>query len=191
MFVNNKRFDCIYITNKTLKRSNTLGINNESGFGLRFISSKQLLFKDIKETEKPKKIYNHKSNKQLEIIAKFRYSLNAQLEKAKKSIENISFKSSQNCTFEDIRDSQLLHEKKENYKRYKKFKSSKYNHYFTFNNLNNEESKGKDSNENKKTYSTKNIIVENEFEDIFEGAEEIEAIKRLNKAYAKYEKQNS
>ena len=81
--------------------------------------------------------------------------------------------------------------KKENYKRYKKFKSSKYNHYFAFNNLNNEESKGKDSNENKKTYSTKNIIVENEFEDIFDGAEEIEAIKRLNKAYAKYEKQNS
>ena len=189
--MSNNKIEIGHITNKTLKRSNTLGINNESGFGLRFISSKQLLFKDIKETEKPKKIYNHKSNKQLEIIAKFRYSLNAQLEKAKKSIENISFKSSQNCTFEDIRDSQLLHEKKENYKRYKKFKSSKYNHYFTFNNLKNEESKGKDSNENKKTYSTKNIIVENEFEDIFEGAEEIEAIKRLNKAYAKYEKQNS
>jgi len=189
--MSNNKIEIGHITNKTLKRSNTLGINNESGFGLRFISSKQLLFKDIKETEKPKKIYNHKSNKQLEIIAKFRYSLNAQLEKAKKSIENISFKSSQNCTFEDIRDSQLLHEKKENYKRYKKFKSSKYNHYFTFNNLNNEESKGKDSNENKKTYSTKNIIVENEFEDIFDGAEEIEAIKRLNKAYAKYEKQNS
>ena len=189
--MSNNKIEIGHITNKTLKRSNTLGINNESGFGLRFISSKQLLFKDIKETEKPKKIYNHKSNKQLEIIAKFRYSLNAQLEKAKKSIENISFKSSQNCTFEDIRDSQLLHEKKENYKRYKKFKSSKYNHYFIFNNLNNEESKGKDSNENKKTYSTKNIIVENEFEDIFEGAEEIEAIKRLNKAYAKYEKQNS
>jgi len=82
--MSNNKIEIGHITNKTLKRSNTLGINNESGFGLRFISSKQLLFKDIKETEKPKKIYNHKSNKQLEIIAKFRYSLNAQLEKAKK-----------------------------------------------------------------------------------------------------------
>ena len=181
--------DIEHFSKKALKRANTLNLNNDSTFGLKCISSKELLFKDIKESENPKKLYNHKSNKQLEIIAKFRYSLNAQLEKAKKSIENISFKSSQSCTFEDIRDNQLLLDKKENYKRYKKFKSSKYNHYYNLNNLKYEESKGKNS-ENKKTYSTKNVIVENEFEDIIDGDEEIEAIKRLNKAYAKYEKQN-
>jgi 3-phosphoglycerate kinase len=56
--MSNNKIEIGHITNKTLKRSNTLGINNESGFGLRFISSKQLLFKDIKETEKPKKIYD-------------------------------------------------------------------------------------------------------------------------------------
>ena len=188
--INNNKIEIGHITNEPLKRANTLNMNNESRLGLKFISSKELIFKNIKETEKPKKLYNHKSNKQLEIIAKFRYSLNAQLEKAKKSIENISFQNSQNCTFEDIRDSQLIQEKKENYKRFKKFKSSKLNHHYTFNNLNIEERKGKNSNEDKKTYSTKNIIVENEFEDIIDGAEEIEAIKRLNKAYAKYEKQN-
>ena len=186
---NNNMIDIEHFSKKPLKRANTLNLNNDSTFGLKCISSKELLFKDIKESENPKKLYNHKSNKQLEIIAKFRYSLNAQLEKAKKSIENISFKSSQSCTFEDIRDNQLLLDKKENYKIYKKFKSSKYNHYYNLNNLKYEESKGKNS-ENKKTYSTKNVIVENEFEDIIDGDEEIEAIKRLNKAYAKYEKQN-
>ena len=186
---NNNIKDIEHFSKKPLKRANTLNLNNDSTFGLKCISSKELLFKDIKESENPKKLYNHKSNKQLEIIAKFRYSLNAQLEKAKKSIENISFKSSQSCTFEDIRDNQLLLDKKENYKIYKKFKSSKYNHYYNLNNLKYEESKGKNS-ENKKTYSTKNVIVENEFEDIIDGDEEIEAIKRLNKAYAKYEKQN-
>ena len=151
---NNNIKDIEHFSKKPLKRANTLNLNNDSTFGLKCISSKELLFKDIKESENPKKLYNHKSNKQLEIIAKFRYSLNAQLEKAKKSIENISFKSSQSCTFEDIRDNQLLLDKKENYKRYKKFKSSKYNHYYNLNNLKYEESKGKNS-ENKKTYSTK------------------------------------
>ena len=158
--------------------------------GVKFISSKQLLFKNIKESENNKKINCHKSNKQIAILAKFRYSLNSQLEKAKKSIENINFKNSPNCTFEDIRDNQILYEQKENYKRYKKYKSSKYNNYYKFDNINMEESKSKNSNEEKKSMSKKNIIVENEFEDIVDGAEEIEAIKRLNKAYAKYEKHN-
>ena len=146
---------------------------------------------NIKEPKNQKKINGHKSNKQLAILAKFRYSLNYQLEKAKKSIENINFKNSQNCTFEDIRDNQILYEKKENYIRYKKYKSSKYNNYYNFDNVNMEECKNKNSIEEKKSVSKKNIIVENEFEDIVDGFEEIEAIKRLNKAYAKYEKHNS
>ena len=53
-----------------------------------------------------------------------------------------------------------------------------------------EENKIKNSNEKKKSISNKNIIFENNYEDFVEGAEEIEALKRLDKAYAKYEKQN-
>ena len=53
-----------------------------------------------------------------------------------------------------------------------------------------EENKIKNSNEKKKSISNKIIIFENNYEDFVEGAEEIEALKRLDKAYAKYEKQN-
>ena len=181
--------------NKTLKRSNTLNTKFLKGtkFGLNSVSSKQLLFKDIKKIENSKKnnfIENHKSSKKLVLLEKFRYSLNVQLEKAKKSIENISFKNTQNFTFEDIRDSQIQNEKSDNFQRYKKFKSSKYNNYYNFNNLKNEENKINNSNEKKKSISNKNIIFENNYEDFIEGAEEIEALKRLDKAYAKYEKQN-
>ena len=189
------------IDNKISKRSNTLGINSmtEPKFGMNFISSKELLFKDIninnninnKEIENSKKDNNkHKSSKQLKILAKFRYSFNAQLEKAKKSIENLNFKNSKNVTFEDIRDSQLLSEKNENFKRYKKYKSSKYNNYYDFNNLKTEESKSKNLYEIKNSLSDKNIIYENNLEDFVDGPDEIEALKRLNKAYDKYEKQN-
>ena len=171
----------------------------EPKFGMNFISSKELLFKDIninnninnKEIENSKKDNNkHKSSKQLKILAKFRYSFNAQLEKAKKSIENLNFKNSKNVTFEDIRDSQLLSEKNENFKRYKKYKSSKYNNYYDFNNLKTEESKSKNLYEIKNSLSDKNIIYENNLEDFVDGPDEIEALKRLNKAYDKYEKQN-
>ena len=176
--------------NKKMQRSNTfINSNIDFKFGIKSISSKQILFKDIKEKE-TSKIYSHKSNKQLAILAKFRYSLNAQLEKAKKSIENISFKNSENFTFEDIRDSQLLKDKNNDYRFYKKYKSSKYNNYYNFNNFKTEESKVKEYKEDKKSISSKNIIEENIFEDLVDGSEELEAIKRLNKAYAKYERKN-
>ena len=197
-FINEEKKLDNNLDNKKLTRSNTLSINliTEPKFRKNFISSKELIFKDINinninELENSKKNNNkHKSNKQLEILAKFRFSFNAQLEKAKKSIENLSFKNSKNCTFEDIRDSQILNEKNENFKRYKKYKSSKYNNYYNFNNFKTEESKSKNNYEIKKGLSDKNIIYENNFEDFVDGPEEIEALKRLNKAYAKYEKQN-
>ena len=148
------------------------------------------MLKKQKIQKKNNIIENHKSSKKLVLLEKFRYSLNVQLEKAKKSIENISFKNTQNFTFEDIRDSQIQNEKSDNFKIYKKFKSSKYNNYYNFNNLKKEENKIKNSNEKKKSISNKNIIFENNYEDFVEGAEEIEALKRLDKAYAKYEKQN-
>ena len=198
-FINEEKKLDNNLDNKKLTRSNTLSINliTEPKFRKNFISSKELIFKDINinninELENSKKNNNnkHKSNKQLEILAKFRFSFNAQLEKAKKSIENLSFKNSKNCTFEDIRDSQILNEKSENFKRYKKYKSSKYNNYYNFNNFKTEESKSKNNYEIKKGLSDKNIIYENSFEDFVDGPEEIEALKRLNKAYAKYEKKN-
>ena len=198
-FINEEKKLDNNLDNKKLTRSNTLSINliTEPKFRKNFISSKELIFKDINinninELENSKKNNNnkHKSNKQLEILAKFRFSFNAQLEKAKKSIENLSFKNSKNCTFEDIRDSQILNEKSENFKRYKKYKSSKYNNYYNFNNFKTEESKSKNNYEIKKGLSDKNIIYENNFEDFVDGPEEIEALKRLNKAYAKYEKKN-
>jgi hypothetical protein len=40
-------------------------------------------------------------------IQKFNDTIQSQFEKAKKSIENISFKNSESCTFEDFRDGQF------------------------------------------------------------------------------------
>jgi serine/threonine protein kinase len=192
----NKKED-VNLNGKKLIRSNTINKmfpnSSEQKFSLKLFSSKELLNKNIKgkeTTNKIQKIRAHKSNKQLAILAKFRYSLNVQLEKAKKSIGNINFQSSKNCTFEDIRDSQLLNEKKDIYKRFKKFKSSKYTNYYLINNLNTEECKNKNSIDEKNETDNKNIIFENDFEDIVDGAEEIAAIKRLNKVYAQYEKKN-
>jgi serine/threonine protein kinase len=192
----NKKED-VNLNGKKLIRSNTINKmfpnSSEQKFSLKLFSSKELLNKNIKgkeSTNKIQKIRAHKSNKQLAILAKFRYSLNVQLEKAKKSIGNINFQSSKNCTFEDIRDSQLLNEKKDIYKRFKKFKSSKYTNYYLINNFNTEECKNKNSIDEKNETDNKNIIFENDFEDIVDGAEEIAAIKRLNKVYAQYEKKN-
>ena len=53
-----------------------------------------------------------------------------------------------------------------------------------------EESKSKNLYEIKNSLSDKNIIYENNLEDFVDGPDEIEALKRLNKAYDKYEKQN-
>jgi len=180
--------------NSRLKRSNTININwnNDSKFGLKYFSSKEMLFNDIKDIEDQKAIKNnHKSNKQLALLAKFRYSLNIQLEKAKKSIENISFKSNQNFTFEDIRDNQFQKdmERQKKEKRYKKYKSSK-NNVYNFDYLKFEESKTKYENNDKKSVSNKNIIFENDYEDIINGEEEKAALERLNRAYSKFEKKN-
>ncbi len=180
--------------NSRLKRSNTININgnNDSKFGLKYFSSKEMLFNDIKEIEEQKAIKNnHKSNKHLALLAKFRYSLNIQLEKAKKSFENISFKSNQNFTFEDIRDNQFQKdmERQKKEKRYKKYKSSK-NNVYNFDYLKFEESKTKYENNDKKSVSNKNIIFENDYEDIINGEEEKAALERLNRAYSKFEKKN-
>ena len=186
-----------------IKRSNTryISSNNQEKFGMKLLSQKGLFSSGISEEmeenmNKKGKKNNIKSNT-LVLLEKFKDSLNNQLEKAKKSIENISFKNTESCTFEDFRDGQFNYEKKndDNIKRYKRHKSSKYNNYM-FNNLglgdnaiinNNKNNKGKV----KKSISNKNVIVENDLEDMFEeGEEEIAALDRLNKAYQKFGKEN-
>ena len=188
-----------------LKRSNTRYISskNQERFGIKLLSQKELFFPGIseetKESNKKEGIKNNfKSNKQLVFLERFRDSLNIQLEKAKKSIENISFKSTTNCTFEDFRDGQFNNENKkenkneENIRRYKKHKSSKYNNYM-FNNLglgDNNNTTKKLENKIKKSISNKNIILENDLEDIVDDPEEMAALDRLNKAYEKFGKEN-
>ncbi len=203
---NNTDNNCDKKIDNILKRSNTRYISskNQERLGIKLLSQKELFFPGISEKEeennKKKGMKNNfKSNKQLVFLEKFKDSLNVQLEKAKKSIENISFKSTTNCTFEDFRDGQFNNENKkenkneENIRRYKKHKSSKYNNYM-FNNLglgdNINNICKKLENKIKKSVSNKNIILENDLEDIVDDPEEMAALDRLNKAYEKFGKEN-
>ena len=69
---------------------------------MKLLSQKSLFFPGIDEQKDEdnqlrKGIQNNfKSNKNLFLLEKFKDSLNDQLEKAKKSIENISFKNTEN-----------------------------------------------------------------------------------------------
>ena len=198
------------ILKNMIKRSNTKFISSKNG--IQLFKHKGLVSpeKDEKNEDNNEHIgikNTFKSNKQLVFLEKFKDSLNVQLEKAKKSIENISFKSTTNCTFEDFRDGQFNNDKKiENknddidnkHRRYKKHKSSKYNNYM-FNNLgltennnnnNNNISNKNEDNKIKKSVSNKNIIIENDLEDIIDDPEEIAALDRLNKAYERFGKEN-
>ena len=158
-----------------------------------------------------------KSSKQLEILEKFNDSLQTELEKAKKTIENMSFKNTEHCTFEDIRDNQFssakkrpfkikglekidenidlnqnpisLHHKEKNKKHYKRHVSSKFNNFMYKKNNVVVDNKNR-SNSSKKEKSSKNIIVENDFEDILDGEEQKAALDRLNKAFARFGKEN-
>ena len=193
---------------KELKRANTKIITdkNYEKLGRKLFSDKGLFIyneNDEKNEKDEKKVKNRRqSNKQFEMLEKFRDSLNVQLERAKKSIENISFKNTENCTFEDFRDGQFNSDKQSeknniaHNKKYRKHESSKYNNYM-FNGLCLDSNEIKNSginnnncNSNKKKPINKNVILENEFEDIVEGAEELAALDRLNKAYERFEKEN-
>ena len=187
------------INKNPIKRSNTryISSNNQEKMGMKLLSQKSLFFPGIDEQKDEdnqlrKGIQNNfKSNKNLFLLEKFKDSLNDQLEKAKKSIENISFKNTENCTFEDFRDGQFNNEKKSDHiLRYKKHKSSKYNNYM-FKNYNLNDNANKKNNKNiKKSISNKNVIIENDLEDIIDNSENMEALDRLNKAYEKFGKEN-
>ena len=162
----------------------------------------------------PKKL---SSTKQIELLEKFNDSLQNQLEKAKKSIENISFKNTEHCTFEDIRDNQFYsakkrqikikgiekidenidisnryehhnHHKNEKQKKCKRHISSKFNNLM-FQKQEVVDNKNR-SNSSQKNKSNKTIIVENEFEDIIDGEEQKAALDRLNKAFERFGKEN-
>ena len=167
----------------------------------------------------PKKL---SSNKQIAILEKFNDSLQTQLEKAKKSIENISFKNTENCTFEDFRDNQFInsakkhqlkikgiekidenvdisnkhhhhnhHHNNDQQKKYKRHISSKFNNLLYNKNeiVENVDNKNR-SHSSEKNKSNKNIIIENDFEDIIDGEEQKAALDRLNKAFERFGKEN-
>ena len=149
------------------------------------------------------------------MVEKFSNSLQTQLEKAKKTIENMSFKNSKHCTFEDFRDSQFssarkntpkiygFEQLKENIdinhpKKIKKQISSKVNNIFSTKINFNEvaitdfdtKNRSNSSKKSKQSNNSKGIIIENDFEDIVEGEEQKAAIERLNKAFERFGKEN-
>ena len=158
----------------------------------------------------PKKL---SSTKQIEILEKFNDSLQTQLEKAKKSIENLSFKNTENCTFEDFRDSQFKSAKKssikiqgienisDNIRHHHHHKNDhEHNKYYKrnvsskFNNLLNKknsivEIKNRSNSSKKSNVNNKNAIIENDFEDIMDGEEQKAALDRLNKAFERFGKE--
>ena len=156
----------------------------------------------------------------IQYLENFRVSLNNQLEKAKKSIENMSFKNTECCTFEDFRDSQLNkmknnllkkvsndkiptgYQKHSNVYKYKENKEIKQNKKSKdFNEKKDIEEKNiieKEINEKKELFNN-NINKENyinnslrasDFKDYVDDEKEIAALERLNKAYQKYGKEN-
>ena len=123
-----------------------------------------------------------------------RDSFNVELEKMKKKIDSMSFKNTECCTFEDVRDVQLSNNKKKQIyengkgkikkitleKLYNKHKSSNY----VIPNIYNSEKKLKIK-EDKKNESDD----ESDSNDLFEKVEEKEMIERLNRAFYKYGKE--
>ena len=196
-----------------IKRANTKYISSKNQLS-NIYSPKNIPNTARKINIKPRKLnydlspQKLSSTKQLEILEKFNDSLQTQLEKAKKSIENISFKNSENCTFEDFRDSQMNANNKINKKsplkikkfenlkensdkKIKKYQSSKFNNLI-FNNVTIDTKNIEMSNSSKKSVSNKNVnvIVENDFEDIIEDDEQRAALERLNRAYERFGKEN-
>ena len=200
-----------------IKRANTKYISSKnqlSKLNSNIYSPKNIPNTAKKINIKPRKLnydlspQKLSSSKQLEILEKFNDSLQSQLEKAKKSIENISFKNSEHCTFEDFRDNQMNDNNKANKKspfkikkfenvkenidkKIKKHRSSKFNNLI-FNNVTIDPKNIEMSNSSKKSVSNKNVnvIIENDFEDIIEDDEQKAALERLNRAYERFGKEN-
>ena len=215
-----------------IKRANTKYISSINPQKMFFKFNSKMVttpkHQNVPNTEKKENIKPHRlnyddlspknisSSKQIKLLQKFNDSLQSQFEKAKKSIENINFKNTESCFFEDFRDSQLINNNTNNKnvdkeseekkfdekikKLYKKQLSSKFTNALNFNKINkniNDDKIEKDniilekmSSESKKSQSNKNIIFENDLEDFVEDEEQKAAIDRLNRAYEKFGKEN-
>ena len=157
-----------------------------------------------------------KTDKKLLYIERFRDSLNSEILKMRKKIDSISFKNTECCTFEDVRDAQLSDEKQKNFNENGRGKIKKislegvFNKYKDNNAINtnifNTERKifiQSDNNDNKNGNNDNNNNEENKNDNdnnnIYDGEsdsselldeEEKKMIERLNNAYNKFEKKN-
>ena len=170
-----------------------------------------------------KKVLSQKGRKgsfeNIKYLENFRVSLNVQLEKARKSIENMSFKNTECCTFEDFRDSQLNkmknnlikkvstdkiptgHQKHSNSHKYKEAKENKkLKEYSEKKDTNEKRIKENQINEKNELFNNNSIKKENDmnnslrasyFNDFADNEEERAALERLNRAYQKFGKENN
>ena len=145
--------------------------------------------KKIKTTKE-----RHQTEKKLLYIEKLRDSFIVELEKIKKQVDSISFKNTECCTFEDVRDIQLSNQNKNDIYESGRGKIKKISLEGVFNRcksscyifpkVNNTEKKIIQKN-NQKKMETKNESIPTE---LFDNEEENRMIDRLNIAYKKYEK---
>ena len=150
---------------------------------------------NIKKAKTSKDI--HQTEKKLLYIEKIRDSFFVELKKMRKKIDSISFKNTECCTFEDVRDVQLSNQKQKYYNENGKGKIKKISLEGVFNkfkssnnivpNIYNTETKIKPFKEYKK--NNKEDSDDGEIDDLFDN-EEKAMIERLNKAYKKFGKDN-
>ena len=158
-----------------------------------------------------------KTDKKLLYIEKFRDSLNSEILKMRKKIDSISFKNTECCTFEDVRDAQLSNEKQKNFNEngrgkikkislegvFNKYKDNNAINTNIFNterkifiqNDNNDNDNKNDNNDNKNgnndnfNYNDNKDKEESDSSELLD-EEEKKMIERLNNAYNKFEKKN-
>ena len=142
-----------------------------------------------------------KTDKKLLYIERLRDSLNSEILKMRKKIDSISFKNTECCTFEDVRDAQLSDEKQKTFNENGRGKIKKislegvFNKYKNNNVINtnicNTERKvtPKKDNKDNNIDNDNKIYVESDSIEILD-EEEKKMIERLNKAYNEFEKKN-
>ena len=169
--------------NKSLFNINNDNINNDN-------------IKKVRTTRE-----TFQTDKKLLYIERLRDSLNSEILKMRKKIDSMSFKNTECCTFEDIRDAQLSDEKQKNFNENGRGKIKKislegvFNKYKN-NNVINTNICNTERKATPKKYNKDNIIdndnkidVESDSAEILDDEEKI-MIERLNKAYNEYEKKN-
>jgi serine/threonine protein kinase len=196
-----QRCNTKYVGSKTRSIFKNININND-----KIEKSEQKTKKNLKKAfsllcindGNIKKIKTQKERNQTEkkllYIEKLRNSFYVELEKMKQKIDSISFKNTECCTFEDVRDVQLSNQKLKQYDEKKKGKIKKISLEGVIN-----KSKSscyifnKDYNTEKKIFSKENKEKnesqnESELTGLFDNIEEKKMVERLYKAYKKFGK---